>query len=230
MIGHARAFLYSTRCTHRERHVPPSTVARSVPPYACHTCDNILGWYVVRAGLGFIVYGLGFSTSGFPLPGAPSIRRVSSPTSESAMILSSPGLRSDHLHPGRSSFFPPGRQLTRPRACCWASSALRLFSRPPTRPRACCSGPRHFSRQPTRPRACCSGLLHTRPSACCSGLSALRLFLPSVRAPEGVFAPGFGTHGRVLVARHCRCCGSFSLQSTRPRACCSGPRRARPSD
>ena len=104
---------------------------------------------------------------------------------------------------------------------------------------------------PVSPRArgrVCSGLRHTRPSACCSALSVLRLFLTSVHAPEGVLLRasactaecfllclvGAAALSRVSPAA-CLLLGLVGaaalshVSPTRPRACCSGLRRARPS-
>jgi len=97
-----------------------------------------------------------------------------------------------------------------------AAALSRVSPRAQVRVARACRRCGSFPHRPTRPRAGCSGLRRTRPGACCSALSALRLLLASAHAPEGVFAPGFGTHGRVLVARPCRCCGSFSRQPHAP--------------
>ena len=98
-----------------------------------------------------------------------------------------------------------GLRHTRPSACCSALSVLRLFFTSAHAPEGVL----------LRASACTAEYL----LRCLVGAAALSHSSPRAR---GRVAPGFGVHGRVLVARPCRCCGSFSRQPTRPSACCSG--------
>jgi len=137
------------------------------------------------------------------------------------------------------------RQPTRPSACCSGLSALRLLPASAHAPEGgllrapahapgcvllCLVGVAAPSRVSPRARGrVCSGLRHTRPSACCSALSVLRLFLTSAHAPEGVLLRASACTAECLLLGLVGAAALSHVSPTRPRACCSGLRRARPS-